>query len=283
MGSFCRRNLTSSSMVFPILIILSSFAYCEVGKPSAYDVLQQYDFPIGILPIGVTGYELNTETGYFSIYLSGTCTFSVENSYQLEYNSTISGFLSKGRLSDLKGVSVKVFFFWLSIVEVVHVGNDLQFSVGIASANFPASNFDERPHSYEALEEYDFPVGILPKGVLSYEVGNSTGEFSVYLNGSCTFSIDSYELKYKSTITGVITNDKISSLSGIKVKVLFLWLSIVTVVRDEDEIEFSVGIASADFAVSNFVESPTCGCGFDCVNVNQRKIKFDDQSQLSSA
>ncbi|XP_004292664.1 PREDICTED: uncharacterized protein At5g01610-like [Fragaria vesca subsp. vesca] len=146
MGSFSHRNLTSSSMVFPLLTILSSFAYCEVGKPSAYDVLQQYDFPIGILPIGVTGYELNTETGHFSIYLSGTCTFSVENSYELEYKSTISGFLSKGRLSDLKGVSVKVFFFWLSIVEVVHVGDDLQFSVGIASANFPANNFDESPH-----------------------------------------------------------------------------------------------------------------------------------------
>lgn len=88
----------------------------------------------------------------------------------------------------------------------------------------------------------------------------------MYLNGTCTFSIDSYELKYKSTITGVISKDKISSLSGIKVKVLILWLNIVTVTRDGDELDFSVGIASADFPVSNFLESPTCGCGFDCVN-----------------
>lgn len=45
-----------------------------------------------------------------------------------------------------------------------------------------------------------------------------------------------------------------------------MWLNIVTVTRDEDELQFSVGIASADFAVSNFDESPTCGCGFDCDN-----------------
>ncbi|PKI51649.1 uncharacterized protein At5g01610-like [Punica granatum] len=128
--------------------------------------------------------------------------------------------------------------------------------------------------AYEVLEEYDFPVGLLPKGVLSYELNKSTGEFSVYLNGSCTYSIDSYELKYKSKITGVISTDKLKSLSGIKVKVLFLWLSIVEVVKDDDELEFSVGIASADFPVSNFDESPTCGCGFDCETLRRKKNKI---------
>lgn len=34
--------------------------------------------------------------------------------------------------------------------------------------------------------------------------------------------------------------------------------------RDDEELEFSVGIASA---VINFVESPTCGYGLDCVTV----------------
>ncbi|KAG2693402.1 hypothetical protein I3843_08G091500 [Carya illinoinensis] len=139
--------------------------------------------------------------------------------------------------------------------------------------------------AYQVLEEYDFPVGILPKGVLGYELDTSTGKFSVYLNGSCTFSIDSYELKYKSTVTGVIAKDKISSLSGIKVKVLFLWLSIVSVTRDDDELAFSVGIASADFPVSNFSESATCGCGFDCVMSGEgiRKIKPSISDLLSSS
>lgn len=147
MGSVSERKAASPLMVFvyAVLINLSSFAYGDVSKPSAYEVLQQYDFPIGILPIGVTGYELNTDTGHFSAYLNGTCSFTIENSYQLEYKSTITGVLSKDRLKDLKGVSVKVLFFWLSIVEVVHDGDELQFSVGIVSANFPVENFEEQP------------------------------------------------------------------------------------------------------------------------------------------
>ncbi|KAJ6680141.1 DUF538 FAMILY PROTEIN [Salix purpurea] len=128
-------------------------------------------------------------------------------------------------------------------------------------------NADDTPTVYEVLEEYDLPIGLLPAGVTSYELDNSTGKFTVHLNGSCSFKIDSYELKYKSTVKGVISKDKLSKLSGIKVKVLFLWLSIVKVTRDEDELEFSVGIASANFPVSNFDECPTCGCGFDCKDV----------------
>ncbi|KAJ1402370.1 hypothetical protein SESBI_28062 [Sesbania bispinosa] len=120
--------------------------------------------------------------------------------------------------------------------------------------------------AYDVLQQYDFPVGLLPKGVVGYELDSTTGKFKAYLDGSCTFKIESYELKYKSTITGVIKKDGITGLKGIEVKVLFLWLNIVTVTRDEDELQFSVGIASADFPVSNFYESPTCGCGFDCVD-----------------
>lgn len=73
----------------------------------------------------------------------------------------------------------------------------------------------------------------------------------------------------------MIKKDELSSLSGIQVKVLFLWLSITEVIRDNDELEFSVGIASANFPVSNFYECPTCGCGFDCDDGNFRKIDMD--------
>ncbi|KAL4603534.1 hypothetical protein ACB092_10G130100 [Castanea dentata] len=147
----------------------------------------------------------------------------------------------------------------------------------LISLSTPSASLKDSLTAYEVLEEYDFPVGLLPKGVLGYELDSSTGKFSAYLNGTCTFTIDSYELKYKSTITGIIAKDKLSSLSGITVKVLFFWLSIVKVTREDDELAFSVGIASADFPVSNFTESPTCGCGFDCVTAgNGRKIKLNN-------
>ncbi|GLT42438.1 hypothetical protein SLA2020_164360 [Shorea laevis] len=123
---------------------------------------------------------------------------------------------------------------------------------------------DEKLSAYQALQQYDFPVGLLPQGVTGYELNRETGAFSVFLNGTCSFPIESYDLKYKSTIEGVISKGRITNLKGVSVKVLFFWVNIVELVRDSDEIEFSVGIASADFPIENFFESPQCGCGLDC-------------------
>ncbi|XP_061351898.1 uncharacterized protein LOC133296866 [Gastrolobium bilobum] len=118
--------------------------------------------------------------------------------------------------------------------------------------------------AYEVLVEYGFPVGLLPKGAIGYALNRETGEFAVYFDGRCSFSIESYELEYKATITGVISNRRLYKLKGVKVKVLLLWLNIVEVVRTNNDIQFSVGIASANFGLENFFECPQCGCGFDC-------------------
>ncbi|CAL5357662.1 unnamed protein product [Camellia sinensis] len=130
---------------------------------------------------------------------------------------------------------------------------------------------DDTLTAYQVLEQYDFPVGILPIGAKNYELDKSTGKFKAYLDETCTFTIQNYELKYKSTITGVISKGKLKNLKGVSVKILFLWLNIGEVIRDDDELEFSVGIASADFPIESFVESPQCGCGFDCVNGGEKK------------
>ncbi|KAM7275843.1 hypothetical protein ACFE04_017709 [Oxalis oulophora] len=125
--------------------------------------------------------------------------------------------------------------------------------------------------AYEIMEAYDFPPGLLPKGIVKYDIDQTTGHFHAYLNESCSFSLEgSYKLNYKPTISGYIAKDKLTSLSGVSVKVLFLWLNIVEVIRKGDDLEFSVGIASADFGIENFYESPQCGCGLDCVTVNHR-------------
>lgn len=117
---------------------------------------------------------------------------------------------------------------------------------------------------YEILKQYDFPVGILPQGATSYELNKHTGKFTVYFDGTCIFPIKSYDLKYKSTIKGFIFKGKLSKLKGITVKVELLWLKIVEVTRHSDYLQFSVGIASAQFGIDNFLEIPQCGCGFDC-------------------
>lgn len=157
---------------------------------------------------------------------------------------------------------------FLSFIFLISVSTPYVFADATTSTKISTETADE------ILEEYDFPIGLLPKGVTGYDFDTSTGKFAVYLNDTCTFTVDSYELRYKSTVTGVLTKDKLSSLSGVQVKVFLFWISIIEVIRDDDELEFSVGIASADFPVSNFDESPTCGCGFDCVNASRKKAKF---------
>ncbi|KAI3514673.1 hypothetical protein L1887_13279 [Cichorium endivia] len=129
---------------------------------------------------------------------------------------------------------------------------------------FTSITLAEASAVYDALEEYDFPVGLLPTGVTSYTLNEVTGKFKVKLGDTCKFTVAGYDLKYKSTISGVISKGKLTKLNGVSVKVLLFWVDIVEITRDGDELDFSVGILSAGFDVDQFEESPECGCGFDC-------------------
>ncbi|KAK8981004.1 hypothetical protein V6N11_059694 [Hibiscus sabdariffa] len=143
---------------------------------------------------------------------------------------------------------------------------------------------DDEPSAYEVLQAYNFPVGLLPKGVVKYDLDESTGRFHAYLNDTCSFSLEgSYQLKYKSTISGIISNYKLKDLSGISVKVFFLWLNIVEVIRDDDELDFSVGIASASFPIDNFYECPQCGCGLDCVNAEKEVERAERRTRADAS
>ncbi|KAB5569468.1 hypothetical protein DKX38_003261 [Salix brachista] len=143
---------------------------------------------------------------------------------------------------------------------------------------------DNLPTTYDVISEYNFPIGILPKGVTGYELDKTTGRFLAYLNGSCSFSLEgSYQLKYKSTISGYISENRLTDLTGVSVKILFFWLNIVEVVRNGDELEFSVGVASASFGIDNFYECPQCGCGFDCNNVERATTLRSDPGPFLSS
>ncbi|KAL4341563.1 hypothetical protein GQ457_08G004940 [Hibiscus cannabinus] len=133
---------------------------------------------------------------------------------------------------------------------------------------------DDKPTAYEVLKDFNFPIGLLPEGVVGYELDSSSGKFSAFLNGSCSFSLEgSYQLKYKNTIKGYISKGKLASLQGVRVKVFFMWVNIVEILRKGDNLEFSVGIAAAGFPLDNFEECPQCGCGLNCNNEHLRKIR----------
>ncbi|KAF8086665.1 hypothetical protein N665_0615s0013 [Sinapis alba] len=78
--------------------------------------------------------------GYFKVYFNATCQFPIET-YRLKYQPTISGFIKKGRVTRLTGVSVNVLSIWLNIAEVTRDGDVLELSVGVASEEFSAHRF----------------------------------------------------------------------------------------------------------------------------------------------
>ncbi|XP_078440774.1 uncharacterized protein LOC144710832 [Wolffia australiana] len=138
-----------------LLLLLSSPAAAGISaeeSPTAYEMLEKHGFPRGILPLGVSSYLLRPDNS-FRLFLGfkNDCDFAVDGGYLLKYKNEVSGRLDEAdgaspALRDLRGVSVKVFFIWFSITEVVRVGrSSLAFRVGPLSASFPLSNFEECP------------------------------------------------------------------------------------------------------------------------------------------
>uniref|UniRef100_A0A0D9XXQ2 Uncharacterized protein n=1 Tax=Leersia perrieri TaxID=77586 RepID=A0A0D9XXQ2_9ORYZ len=113
--------------------------------PSAYEMLEKYDFPRGILPVGVEGYTLR-EDGSFEVYFPRDCEFMLARTWLVRYGSRIAGDAASGRLTSLSGVHVKVLFVWIPVGEVDRSGDSLSFYIGPVSTSFPLSDFAHSPH-----------------------------------------------------------------------------------------------------------------------------------------
>jgi hypothetical protein len=116
------------------------------AEPSAYEMLEGFGFPRGILPVGVTGYKYRPSDGAFEVYFDGDCEFEVDGGYRLTYRRTISGNVEGGSIRNLGGVSVRIFLLNWSIDRVVVEDPEhLMFYVGPLSQAFRADGFKESP------------------------------------------------------------------------------------------------------------------------------------------
>lgn len=135
--------MPASSWFFFAFILLSSLRLAFSDAPSAYEMLEKFDFPRGILPEGVVSYTLRSNGG-FEVSLSSDCEFKVNGGYLLRYKRRITGRVEKGSIVELTGVSVKV-LVWFNINRLVKGDAEIYFYVGPLSASFPTSNFEECP------------------------------------------------------------------------------------------------------------------------------------------
>lgn len=135
----------SATLFLLLLFILHLSLSLSSAPPSAYEILEKFGFPKGLLPEGVISYHLD-DNGCFQVLLPCACELRVEEEgFFLRYEERITGKLKPDQLMEINGVSVKVLLVWLGIKEVVRDGTDLCFYVGPISASFPSSNFEECP------------------------------------------------------------------------------------------------------------------------------------------
>lgn len=143
------------------------------------------------------------------------------------------------------------------LVTLLFVATLTVASVADDSPPAPTPPAPPQPTAYQMLERYNFTQGILPQGVTGY-VLNADGSFEVYLPADCSFRAGSMRVQYSSRVAGHIQPLSITSLEGVKVKVLFSWVGVKQVDRDGDQLRFSAGLMSKSFPIDTFANSPQC-------------------------
>ncbi|KAL9171649.1 hypothetical protein ABFS82_04G222600 [Erythranthe guttata] len=134
-------------VIFPLLILSASSqspppTAAPTPAPTVYEILPKYGLPSGLLPDSVTNYTL-TEDGDFEVTLAKPCY--IEFDYTVYYEKSISGKLSIGSITNLKGIQVQRFFFlWFDVDEIkvdLPPSDSIYFTVGIINKQLDLDQF----------------------------------------------------------------------------------------------------------------------------------------------
>jgi hypothetical protein len=125
---------------------------------------------------------------------------------------------------------------------------------------------EEQKTAYEILASYGFPDGLLPRTVEnsgeSYAL-DANGVFELHLERLCRFTVPgNYEVQYAPKIAGSVSSGKLRNLSGISVRILYVWWNIDAITVNGNDLVFQVGPLSASFPADNFDENPMCLGGY---------------------
>ncbi|XP_059278395.1 uncharacterized protein LOC132032717 isoform X2 [Lycium ferocissimum] len=112
-------------------------------KPTLYDILPDYGLPRGIFPDTVESYNIDKD-GNFEVFLKTPCY--VEFEYLVYYAEKISGKLSIGSITELKGIEVKRFFFWFHVneirVDLPPPSDSVYFQIGFVNKKLDVHQFE---------------------------------------------------------------------------------------------------------------------------------------------
>ncbi|XP_061353048.1 uncharacterized protein At5g01610-like [Gastrolobium bilobum] len=101
----------------------------KMQKP-LLELLKEYDLPIGIFPRDATNYEFNEETGKLVVYIPQVCEIGYKDSSVLRFSTSVTGYLEKGKLTDIEGMKTKV-LIWVKVTTIASEGSKLNFMAGM--------------------------------------------------------------------------------------------------------------------------------------------------------
>jgi len=105
--------------------------------------------------------------------------------------------------------------------------------------------------SRKNLTDHGLPTGLLPDNVTTVTFDPATGLFDLSLTGEVHATFGGYKVRYKSHITGVLTQGQIQKLQGVQAK-KGLWLPVRGMVRTASSIAFQIGPVTKKLPVSEF-------------------------------
>ncbi|XP_008792175.2 uncharacterized protein At5g01610 [Phoenix dactylifera] len=94
------------------------------------DLLQEYDMPIGLFPKDATNYEFNEETRKITVFIPSACEVSYNDSSVLRFFTTVTGYLEKGKLTNVEGMKTKV-LIWVKVTCIITEGSKLHVTAGM--------------------------------------------------------------------------------------------------------------------------------------------------------
>ncbi|VAI01215.1 unnamed protein product [Triticum turgidum subsp. durum] len=137
----------------------------------------------------------------------------------------------------------------------------LLLAAAVAVAVAAASADPANGAANDLLPKYGLPRGLIPDSVSSYTFDEATGDFEIHLAGTCYVRFGDHLVYYEKALRGCLSKGRITGLSGIQAKKLFLWVSVSGIVAHPEEgtLEFQVGFVSEELSASLFDRVPVCG------------------------
>uniref|UniRef100_A0A0D6R5R5 DUF538 domain-containing protein n=1 Tax=Araucaria cunninghamii TaxID=56994 RepID=A0A0D6R5R5_ARACU len=86
-------------------------------QKSLPDLLQEYDLPKGLFPQDATHYEFDEETQKLTVFIPSICEVGYRDSSVLRFATAVTGYLEKGKLTDIEGMKTKV-VIWVKVTSV---------------------------------------------------------------------------------------------------------------------------------------------------------------------